>query len=86
MFNINHEADRAMRLFLFEYGCATIGAGITEQASGQEYLNTASKPGKTEDRWRCEFRKEGINNVFYCGLSRVVIGYFRRDMLGSDVR
>ena len=54
--------------------------------SGRDLLIIASQSGKAKDRWGCEFRKGSVNDVFYCGLSRVVIGRMRRAMLGRGLR
>ena len=53
--------------------------------SGRALLITASQSGETKDRWGCEFLKESENDVFYCDLSRVVIGRVRRVMLSRDL-
>ena len=85
--NIDNEADGTTRLFLLDCDSETIGAGITEQAERSRLGDHfASQSGKAKGRWGCEFRKESVDGVSYCGLSRFVIGGMRRAMLGRGLR
>ena len=54
--------------------------------SGRNLLIIAAQPGEAKNRWSCEFRKESVNDFFYCALSRVVIGRRHRAMLGRNLR
>ena len=53
---------------------------------GRDLLIIASQSGKAKDRWGCEFRKESVNDVSDCGLSRAVIGRMRRAILDRGLR
>ena len=54
--------------------------------SGRDVMVITSQSGKARDRRGCEFRKVSANDVFYGGLSRVVIRCMRRAILGRGLR
>ena len=56
------------------------------ERSGRDVLIVATQSGKAKYLGGCEFRKESANDIFYCGLSRVVLGRVRRAISGRGLR
>ena len=92
--DIDNEADRAVRLFLFERCSETIGAGITMQAERSRLVDNSVPIGKEKYRWSCEFPGKGANYFVHGGskdvrgpfLSGAVIERVRLAMLGRNLR
>ena len=65
--DIDDGAYSAIRLFLFEGGSETSGAGVVMEAEGPRRVDDRVPIRADEYRWFCEFREKGANGILHCG-------------------
>ena len=65
--DIDDGAYGAIRLFLFEGGSETSGAGVAMEAEGPRRVDDRVPVQEDEYRRCCEFREKDTNGILHCG-------------------